>query len=396
MPSALDGIRVLDLGLLVQGPQSASMLSDLGADVIKVELPMMGDQARWIGAAPGDPRAPYFIGVNRGKRSMTVDLRKPEGKEVFLKLADTADVIVTNFKAGTMDDWGIGYAAVSARNPRIIFAAGSVYGPKGPNAKSEGADLAGQAAGGLISTTGSTDGHPTPVGATIADHIASLNMTIGILAALRAREATGRGQTVDVSLVGGQIYAQASELTAYFLTGSQQRPANYGHPLLHAIYGIFQTSDGWVAMVGVPPANKPSFCAALGLPELADDPRIQALFLDPAEKPSVFAILSKAFVTDTTANWVTKMRAVGQRCAPVNDYAGVAADEHNTLNGYLIETDHPQWGPIKLVGNPITLSDTPAVPGTTAPELGQDTELLLVDLGYSWDDIAALREAGAI
>jgi crotonobetainyl-CoA:carnitine CoA-transferase CaiB-like acyl-CoA transferase len=393
---ALDGIRVLDLGLLVQGPQAAAMMSDLGADVIKVELPGLGDQARWIGSSTTDPRPPYFIGVNRGKRSVTIDLRKPEGKEVFLRLVETSDVVVSNFKAGTMDEWGLGYEALSARNPRIIFATGSVFGPLGERARTEGADLAGQAAGGLISTTGSTTTGPTPVGVTIADHIASLNMSIGILAALQARHATGRGQQIDVSLVGGQIYAQASELTAFFLTGRQARPANQGHPLLHAIYGIFQTSDGWIAMVGVPPANKPSFCEALGMPELANDPRIQALFLDPAEKPAVFEILSKRFITDTTDNWLAKMRACGQRVAPVNDYARVAADDHNYLNGYLIEADHPTFGPMKLVGNPIRMSGTPPVPGIVAPELGQDTELVLVDLGYSWDEIGVLRDAGAI
>ncbi len=393
---ALDGIRVLDLGLLVQGPQSAAMLADMGADVIKVELPGFGDQARWIGAAIDDPRPPYFIGVNRGKRSVTVDLRTEAGKGVFRRLADTADVVISNFKAGTLDAWGLGYEVLSATNPGLVYATGSVYGPEGPLASAEGADLAGQAAGGIISTTGTVDGDPTPNGVTIADHVASLNMTIGILGALMARHTTGRGQRVDVSLVGGQLYAQASELTAFFLTGRQARPANFGHPLLHAIYGIFRTADGWIAMVGVPPALKPAFCEAIGMPELANDPRIQALFLDPRDKPAVFEILSGAFVKDTTDNWVAKLRAVGQRVAPVNDYARVAADEHNHLNGYLFTGEHPTYGPMTFVGNPIRMSATPTTPAMVAPELGQDTELVLVDLGYSWDEIAALRESGAI
>jgi CoA:oxalate CoA-transferase len=394
--TSLHGIRVLDLGLLVQGPQCAAMLSDLGAEVIKVELPGMGDQARWIGASPTDPRPPFFQAVNRGKKSVTIDLRKAEGKEVFLRLADTADVVISNFKAGTMDDWQIGYEEVSKRNPRVIYASGSVFGPLGPNAGREGADLAGQAAGGLISTTGLTNGEPTPVGATIADHMASQNMTIGILAALLARHSTGRGQRVDVSLVGGQIWAQASELTAYFLTGSQARPADRGHPLLHAVYGIFPTSDGWIAMVGVPPANKAGFCEALGRPELLDDPRMQALFMTPDQRQEIFVILNEIFPTDTTDNWVAKLRASGQRVAPVNDYRGVAADTHNTLNGYILDVEHPVYGPMKVVGNPIGLSDTPTVPGIVAPELGQDTELMMLELGYDWDEISKLREASAI
>lgn len=393
---ALTGIRVLDLGLLVQGPQSAAMLSDLGADVIKVELPGFGDQARWIVASPDDPRPPYFHGVNRGKRSVTVDLRKPEGKDVFRRLVATSDVVISNFKAGTMDDWDIGYAVLSEINPRIIYATGSVYGPKGPLAASEGADLAGQAAGGLISTTGRTEGEPTPVGATIADHMAAQNMSIGILSALIARATTGRGQQVDVSLVGGAIWAQAAELTAYFLTGTQCGQANQGHPLLHAIYGIFKTSDGYVAMVGVPPANKQSFCEALGRPDLANDPRLQATFMSPEQKRELFVILNEIFPNDTTANWLIKMRAAGQRVAPVNDYAMIAADAHNMLNGYLVEIDHPEFGPMKSVGNPISLSDTPTVPGIAAPQLGQDTELILMELGYEWEQIEVLRQTGAI
>ena len=393
---ALDGLRVLDLGLLVQGPQAGAMLSDLGAEVIKVELPGMGDQARWIPAAVGDPRPPYFHAVNRGKKSVTCDLRTPDGKEIFKALAKTADVVISNFKAGTMEEWGIGYDDLAPLNPRLVYAAGSVLGPLGPDAHREGADIAGQAYGGLISTTGRRDGEPTPVGVTIADHIASQNMTVGILAALMARQTSGRGQRVDVSLVGGQVWAQASELTAYFLTGSQQRPAHRGHPLLHAVYGIFPTLDGWVAIIGVPPPLKPGFCAAMGRPELMEHPAMQAMLMTPDQKVEIFDILSPIFQTDTTDSWVTRLRSHNQRVAPVNDYERLVADPHMTLNGYLVDVDHPTFGPTKVVGNPIGLSDTPAVPGVVAPELGQDTELTLIDLGYTWDDIERFRSAGVI
>ena len=178
---ALDGIRVLDIGLLVQGPQAALTMADMGADVIKIELPRLGDQGRWLPAAADDPRPPWFIGCNRGKRSVTLDLRKPDGAEAFLKLADTADVVISNFKPGTLEGWGVGFEDAAARNPRIIYGMGSTLGPKGPFAEREGADLAGQAAGGLISTTGVTGGEPTPVGATIADHIGAQNLTAGVL-----------------------------------------------------------------------------------------------------------------------------------------------------------------------------------------------------------------------
>src|SRR4051794_16461831 len=191
---ALDGIRVVEAGLLGQGPQAAATLREWGADVTKVELPGLGDQSRWIPVTSTDWRAPYFLGCNRGKRSITIDLRVPDGRELFLQLCAGADVVITNFKPGTMDAWGLGYDAVAARNPAIVYATGSTFGPVGPDAAREGADLAGQAAGGLISTTGRLGGEPTPVGATIADHTASQNLVAGILAALIARQRTGRGQ----------------------------------------------------------------------------------------------------------------------------------------------------------------------------------------------------------
>jgi crotonobetainyl-CoA:carnitine CoA-transferase CaiB-like acyl-CoA transferase len=182
---ALDGIRVVEAGLLVQGPQAAATLGAWGADVVKVELPGFGDQARWLPVAPGDSRSAYFVACNRGKRSVTLDLRVATGREVFLRLAEVSDVVVTNFTPGTMEGWGLGYDELAARNPGVVYASGSTFGPIGPGR--EGADLSGQAAGGLISTTGREGGEPTPIGATIADHIASQNLVSGILAALLAR-----------------------------------------------------------------------------------------------------------------------------------------------------------------------------------------------------------------
>lgn len=393
---ALDGIRVIDVGLLVQGPQAAQTMCDMGADVIKVELPGFGDQARWIPATADDPRPPYFIGVNRGKRSVTLDLRRPEGAEAFLKLVETADVVISNFKAGTLDGWGVGYEAAAARNPRIIYGMGTTFGPEGPASRREGADLAGQAAGGLISTTGSDETGPTPVGVTIADHIGCQNMAIGVLAALYARQSTGRGQRVDVSLVGSQLYAQCSEYTAFFLSGTQLGPSNYGHPLLHAPYGILQTADGWIALVGVTPDKRPGLFDAAGVPELADDPRFMAPRYTPEDRKALFDLLAPTFREKTSAEWAAILDGLECRWAPVNDYAAATADEHNWINGYLQEVDHPQWGTMPMLGSPIKMSHTPVVPGTIAPELGADTETVLLDLGYEWDDIAAMRESGAI
>jgi crotonobetainyl-CoA:carnitine CoA-transferase CaiB-like acyl-CoA transferase len=229
---ALDGLEVIEAGLLVQGPQAAATLRDWGADVVKVELPGFGDQSRWLPISAGDHRSAYFTACNRGKRSVTVDMRTPSGREVMLRLAEGADVLITNFKPGTMESWGLGYEQFAERNPRLVFAAGSTFGSRGPGAGREGADLSAQAAGGLIAGTGVEGGEPSPVAATIADHIAALNLVGGILAALHARERTGRGQRVDTSLLGGQIWAQASEYTGYLLSGRPHGRANRGNPLV--------------------------------------------------------------------------------------------------------------------------------------------------------------------
>ena len=393
---ALDGIRVIDVGLLVQGPQAGQTLRDLGAEVIKVELPEMGDQARWIPLSPEDLRTPYYEACNRGKRSITMDLRTPGGAEVFHKLVDTADVLLGNFKPGTLEGWGLGYDVLSATNPGLVYAMGSTFGTEGPGAEREGADLAGQAAGGLISTIGEDGGPMSPVGVTIADHIGSMNMTVGILAALFARQTTGRGQRVDVSLLGGQIYAQAAEYTSYLMSGTVPGRSNAGHPLLPMAYGILPTADGAIAIIGVLPEKREEFYNAIGMPHLLDDARFEPLFLGTPTRKELFAEMRPAFEQKTTAEWVEIFEAIPIRYAPVQDYAQAAADPEVIANEYIVEMDHPSGGTVKVVGQPIKLSDTPTQPSPMAPELGQHTEEILLELGYEWEQIAALGESGAI
>lgn len=393
---ALAGLRVLDVGLILQGPQAAMLLGELGADVIKIEIPEVGDQSRWIPFTADDLRAPWYIGCNRGKRGMTLDLRTEQGKEIFLKLVDTADIIISNFLPGTMDRWGIGYADLSARNPGIIMGMGSAYGPLGPDSTRKGADLGGQAAGGLISTMGHDDDSRHPVGATIADHIGCLNLTAGVLAALQARHRTGRGQQVEVSLYGGQIYAQASEMTSYFLRGKQAGPARSGHPYVAGIYGVFPTADGHIAIVGVTPDKKDQFWSLLGRPDLASIERFDEAWLAPEIKAELFVELEDAFSKQSSAYWEDKLRAAEIRYSPVRDYAAVAADEGAYVNGYLQRVSHPEWGDITMPGNPIRMSDTPTTAGVVAPELGEHTEEVLLEVGYSWEDIATFRDANAI
>jgi CoA:oxalate CoA-transferase len=386
---ALDGVKVVEAGLLVQGPQAAATLGEWGADVIKVELPTIGDQSRWLPVQPGDGRSAYFIGCNRGKRSVTADLRTPDGREVFLRLSEWADVVITNFAPGTMESWGVGYDDVAARNPRVVYAAGSTFGTEGSDAAREGADLSAQAAGGLISTTG-RDGHEvTPVGATIADHIAGQNIVGGVLAALFARERTGEGQRVTTSLLGGQIWAQASEYTGCLLRGAPAGRSNRGHPLVPGLYAIFPTADGWIAVVGIVAPLRQKFFEVVGRPELTER-FAQPLYWD-AEKAELFPLLDEAFETATTAEWCDRLRAAGLRHAAVRDHGEVVADPNVWANGYLVNVDG-----IDVVAAPVSFSATPAQSSAVAPELGQHTEEVLLELGYSWDDITRLQDAGAI
>jgi crotonobetainyl-CoA:carnitine CoA-transferase CaiB-like acyl-CoA transferase len=396
MAGALQGIKVIEVGLLIQGPQAAALLADMGADVIKVELPGIGDQGRYIFLGDGDLRSAIFIGCNRGKRGLTLDLRHEQGANIFKKLTETADIVISNFKPGTLDAWGLGYEDLAAINPRIIWAAGSTFGPVGPDAAREGADLAGQAAGGLISTTGREGDPPTPVGAFIADHIGSLNMVSGILAALHARHESGHGQRIEVSLVGGQIWAQASEYTHYLLTGNIPGRSNFGHPLVPAAYRIFQTSDGWISLIGLSAEAKDVFFALVGRPEMALDPRFDALLVSPEELKSLVGELEPIFLERTTDEWCELLQEAGARFAPVRNYAEVVADEGVWENDYFVEIKDDAGQSQRVVGTPIRMSETPLQPSAIAPDLGQHSEEILKEAGYSAADIEEFRTAGTV
>ena len=391
---ALDGLRVLDLGILVQGPLAAGMLADMGADVIKVELPEYGDQSRWIFHSPDDTLSGFFAACNRGKRAMTVNLRSSAGQEIIRRLATEMDVVISNFSVGTLDAWGLGFDDLRAINPRLIYAAGSVLGAQGPDASRRGADIAGQAMSGLISTTGRDGETPGPVGSTIADHMASQNMVAGVLAALLARERTGEGQRVDVSLVGSQIYVQACEYTTSFVTGVQARPANGSHPLVASVYGVVPTADGLIVFSGSPSKSRAALFADLGLPELADRPELMKRHVERRYRPEMMAAIREMTKTKTTAEWLNIL--AHHRVFEVRDYARASSDPQNMANGYFVEVDDPEWEPPVMVGTPIALSETPSEINSSLPALGQHTDEILTEFGHSPDEIRALREAKAI
>jgi crotonobetainyl-CoA:carnitine CoA-transferase CaiB-like acyl-CoA transferase len=395
--TALEGIRVVDVGLLVQGPQAAMFLGELGANVIKVELPHIGDHARWITVAAGDRRAPFFVGCNRGKRSITLDLRTNDGRAVFLDLMAETDVVISNFVSGTMESWGVGYEDLRAVNPRLIYAAGSTFGPVGEGAFEKGADLAAQASGGLVHAMFDGPLGPSAAGVTIADHIASQNLASAVLAALFVRERTGAGQRVDSSLLGGQIYAQAAEYASTALTGTDLgTPSQGGHPGIPGIYGIVPTADGAIAIVGIGIEERPNFFALIGAPELSEDARFSEFFVSGAVQAELFEKLGKQFIIRTTDEWTTILDGADMRWARVRTRSEVADDPAVYANGYLQRVNHPEWGELALASAPVHLSETPTVELGPNPELGQHTEEILIELGRSWDDIAALRETGAI
>jgi formyl-CoA transferase/CoA:oxalate CoA-transferase len=392
----LDGVRVLEAGLLVQGPQVSLTMLEWGAEVIKIELPGFGDQSRWLPISREDRRSPWFTAYNRGKRSVTIDFRVPRGREIFFRLVEQADVFVSNFKPGTLDAWGVGYGEAVQRNPRIIYAMGSSFGPEGPDAQREGADLSGQAGGGIISTTGGAGSDPSPIGATIADHISGQNLLAGVLAALYARERMGRGQLVETSLLGGQVWAQAGEITKYLMSGEMTGPSNRSHSMVPGIYGMFATSDGWIAIVGVAGPLRDRFYETIGRADLID--RFSGLLYFEDDKAALWPILDEVFATKTTAEWCDLLGAAGLRFAPVRDHAAVARDPGIRINGYIESVPDPDssGSTLDVVRTPVRFSDSVQTAPVRPPELGQHTEEVLLEAGYSWDDITSLSEDGVI
>ena len=387
----LAGIRVLEAAILIQGPQAAALLRDMGADVIKIELPGVGDPCRYIPLSATDDRSATFVACNRGKRSLALDLRQEKGAAAFRRLAKEADVVISNFTPGTLEGWGLGYSDLAAINPRIVWAAGSTFGPVGPDSDRGGADLAGQAAGGLVSTTGRDGDPPSPVGAFIADHIASLNLVAGVLAALHERERSGLGQRVEVSLLGGQIWAQATEYTHYFLAGEPPGRANFGHPMIHGLYGLFETSDGWMGIIGIPPESRDAFFLATDCPELALEERLRSHRPPPPEVlHEAKTKLRAAFRKRTNAEWSGILGEAGVRYAEVRDYDAAAADLGTWENGYLAEATGDDGSTRKVVGNPIRMGRTPLAPGAVAPEIGEHSWEVLREAGFTDDEIGEI------
>lgn len=393
MTRPLEGIRILDFTRYQQGPFATVMLSDMGADVLKVEVPDGGDLGRSLGRQ-ADGWCSYFEAHNRNKRSITIDLRKPEGKAIVHRLVKEIDVVTDNFRPGVMKRLAIDYEQLSAINPRIITASASGFGPKGPGAGNPSFDVIGQGMGGIMSNQGGGPDQP-PVGVMggLADQTGAIVFALGITAAIAARELHGVGQHVDVSLLGSQVALQGLQLTA-FLRGEVQHPTpQRGNP----VFAHFRCGDGKYVAIGVlDPKWWPPLCRALEREDLATDVR----FAEPrgrhANRLELLAELDKSFLSRPRDEWITRLREADVPCGPVHDYLGVSQEPQVLANEYITTLEHPHLGPIRVPNSPIRMSKMDVGAQHTAPELGENTEEVLIAAGYSWEDIERLKTDGVI
>ena len=394
MSGPLSGYRVLDFTQWQQGAHATAMLADMGAEVIKVEPRLTGEPARGWGMRQ-DFNA-FFQAHNRNKKSITLDLKKPQGKGIIHKLVGKVDVLAENFRRGVMDRLGLGYQALSQINPRLIYAIASGFGPKGPKSDWPAFDLIGQATGGIMIANGEPGGEPRQVmGTPVADQVGAMVFAYGIVLALLARERTGIGQQLDVSLLGTQIALQPA---AYCRRLQVEQPAPPAVRRRGSTYNYYKTGDDnkWIAISALEERRWPAFCQALGMATLKDDPR----FASPAERgehwQELLAMVQNAFLSKTREEWMEILHAHDIPCGPVHDYNEVAADPQVVANEYLVTVDHPTHGPIQMAGIPVQLSKTPGKAASPAPELGQHTEGILSEVGYTAEEIAELREQEVI
>jgi crotonobetainyl-CoA:carnitine CoA-transferase CaiB-like acyl-CoA transferase len=389
MAAALDGIRVIDQTQVMAGPFASMLLADMGADVIKVEPPE-GEQARHVGleAAPGVGAS--FLAVNRGKKGITLDLKQPEGVAVLKRLVATADVLVENYRPGVAQRLGVDYETLSAINARLIYCSVSGFGRTGPYASRGGYDLIAQGMAGIMSATGSDGGPPVKVGVPVADLGAGLFALLGILAALRARRITGRGQRVDTSLYEAALALSAWEATEYWYTGEIPKRLGTAHRL-NTPYQAFRASDGYFTVGAANPKLWPIFAGLIGRPELTGDPRFKDVGDRVKHRPALEKEIEVATSKETRAHWLAKCEAAGIPAGPIYSIPEAQADPHAQARGMVQELVHPQAGRVKTLGNPVKLSRSPAALRAAAPLLGADTDAVLAGLGYAASEIASLH-----
>jgi formyl-CoA transferase len=396
MQRPLEGIRVLDLTIWQQGPYGTAMLADLGADVVKIEERTSGDPGRFAWMNPELGLSSYFEAHNRGKRSVALDLKHAEGRAVFMRLAATADVFVNNFRINAIDRLGLDYDSVAAMKPDIVYVQASGYGPVGPDAAEGAFDFLAQARGGFASTNGEPDDPPLPTPVPIADQVGALHVCIASLTGLVSRNATGRGMKLDTSLLGSQISLQAFDIATHLFTNKLRARAYRGGS--RPFWREYLAGDGkWFVIGMLLDRAWDGVCEIIERPDLVDDPRFNHYVgRVGTNSDALIAILDDVFLRGNARDWVAKLNAIGMFAAVVQDYADVAADPQVIQNGYIHNVEYPGHDPVRLPGIGIAIDGEPVTIPHLAPHHGAHTEDVLLEAGYTWDEIAQLHSAGII
>ncbi|MDP3977845.1 MAG: CaiB/BaiF CoA-transferase family protein [Pseudomonas sp.] len=407
MPGALSHIRVLDLSRVLAGPWAGQILADLGAEVIKIERPGVGDDTRHWGPpflkdAQGEntSEAAYYLSANRNKQSLTVDFTQAEGQRLVREMVAKADILIENFKVGGLAAYGLDYAALKELNPKLIYCSITGFGQDGPYAKRAGYDFMIQGLGGLMSLTGRADDEagagPVKVGVALTDILTGLYSTAAILAALASRDQTGNGQHIDMALLDVQVACLANQAMNYLTTGVAPRRLGNAHPNI-VPYQDFPTADGDIILTVGNDGQFCRFCEVAGLPALAVDPRFSTNQARVAHRAELIPLIRQATVFKTTAEWLAALEQAGVPCGPINDLQQVFADPQVQARGLRVELPHPLAGSVPQVASPIRLSATPVQYRNAPPLLGEHTEQVLQQwLGLSLEQIAELRRAGVL
>ncbi|WP_323144120.1 CaiB/BaiF CoA transferase family protein [Massilia phyllosphaerae] len=406
-PKALGHIRVLDLSRVLAGPWCAQNLADLGADVIKIERPGIGDDTRAWGPpyapdADGRPtsEAAYYLSANRGKRSVTVDIASAAGQALLHELVRHCDVVLENFKVGHLARYGLDYASLKAIKPDLVYCSITGFGQDGPYAHRAGYDFLVQGMGGLMSITGERDGlpggGPQKAGVALTDIMTGMYATVAVLAALTHRDRSGEGQHIDMSLLDTQVAMLANVGSNYLNSG--QRPQRWGNAHANIVpYQTFACSDGHIIVTAGNDSQYRKFVEAGGRPELAQDARFATNPLRVQHRAVLVPLLDAMVATKTRAEWIALLEAAGVPCGPINNLDEVFADPQVQARGMAIALEHPLAGSVKLVRSPMKLSGTPATSDAAPPVLGQHTDEVLAGLlGKSGEEIAALRAQGIL
>lgn len=397
MPAALEDLLILDLSRVLAGPYATQLLGDFGARIVKVEQPGQGDETRsWGPPFARDGQSAYFLCANRNKQSLTLNLKHPEAQAVLRELARRADVLVENFRPGTLDALGLGYRQLREANPGLIYCAVTGYGQNGPYADRPGYDTVIQAQGGLMSITGPADGDPFKVGVAVVDITAGLYAATSILAALHHRARTGEGQLVDIALFDVQLSWLANVGSAYLTSGQPPRRQGNAHATI-VPYQPFAAADGSLMLAVGNDGQFARLCGVLGRPELAADPRYATNPARVANRTELVPLLAELFAARSVAAWVELLLGASVPCGPVNDVPTALADPHALARGMVQTVADAAGQPVRLVGPAPKLSATPAAVRSAPPHLGEHSaELLRELLGYDEARVAALRAAGAI